>query len=148
VALRALGDWPDFAAAEPLLALASDANLKLAHHALAIQGIVRLVKTLDNQPPARRVDAALAALRAARRDEERRLALSALGVVPDAKAVEALRPLLGDASLKNDAGATALTLAEALRRGQRPLARQLAQAVRDANISEALNQRAEALLNR
>jgi HEAT repeat protein len=147
-AIRALGNWSDFGAVKPLLAIASDKDTKLTHYALALQGVVSLVKSAAAEPAESRVDAALAAMDACRRNDEKKLILSALGSVPHAKAVAAIKPMLTDANLKNEAGAAALTLADALRRTDRRAVRDLAQAVKDANISKSLNDRADRLLNR
>jgi hypothetical protein len=57
-------------------------------------------------------------------------------------------PLLEDANLKREAGAAALTLAEALRLTDRKTSRELAQAVKKAAISTSLSERADRLLNR
>lgn len=147
-ALRALGEWPDLAAAKPLLAIAQNPNTPLNQYALALQGVARLVRSAESEPAQARVEAATAALAAARRDEEKKLILSALGAVPDARAAAVLQPLLAEPNLKREAGAAALSLAESLRRTDRKTARQLAEAVRAANISDSLNQRADRLLNR
>jgi hypothetical protein len=115
---------------------------------LAIQAIVRLVRSSETESPAARVDAALAAMKAAPRDEERKLLLSALGSVPDRKAAEAIKPYLSDPKFQKEAGLAALNLAESLRKPDRSLARELAQAVKDAALSEDLTRRADAILKR
>lgn len=147
-AIRALANWPDFPATKALLVIALDPQVKRVHSVLAIQGVARLVKSSDKEPAAARVDAALAAMKAASRDEEKKLLLSALASVPDKRAAEAIRPFLSDPKFQKEAGLAALTLAESLRRSDRPAARELAQAVRDAGLSDDLNRRADAILNR
>jgi HEAT repeat protein len=147
-AIRALGNWSDFGAVKPLSAIAADKDAKLSQYVLAMQGIARLVKSSENEPAQARVDAATAALDTARRDDEKKLMLSALAAVPDARAAAAIKPLLSDANLKNEAGAAAMTLAESLRRTDRRTARDLAQAVKAANISNSLNERADRFLSR
>jgi len=147
-AVRALANWPDFPATKALLVIAYDPHVKLVHGVLAVQAVARLVKSAEKEPAAARVDAALAAMKVAPRDEERRLLLSALASVPDKRAAEAVRPYLSDPKFQREAGLAAMTLAEALRRSDRPTARELAQAVRDAGLSDDLNRRADAFLNR
>lgn len=147
-AIRALANWPDFLATESLLVVANDPRVKRLHSVLAIQAIARLVKSSDTEAPAARVDAALAAMRAAPRDEERKLLLSALGSVPDRKAADAIKSYLSDPKFQKEAGLAALNLADSLRKPDRPLARELAQAVKDAALSEALTRRADAILKR
>jgi HEAT repeat protein len=147
-AIRALAIWPEFPAAKALLVVAFDPHVKRVHCVLAIQGVARLVKNADKEPAAARVDAALAAMKVAPRDEEKKLLLSALASVPDKRAAEAIRPYLSDPKFQKEAGQAAMTLAEALRRSDRTAARELAQAVRDAGLSDDLNRRADAILNR
>ncbi len=147
-AIRALASWPDFAAVKPLLAIAADSNAKRAHSILAIQGVLRLAGSSDKEPAAARVDAALAAMNAATRDEDKKLALSALASVPDAKAANAIRPFLSDPQFKAEAGQAGLTLAEALLKSDKQAAKHLAQAVKDEDVSPELRARADAVLKK
>jgi HEAT repeat protein len=147
-AIRALSNWPDGSAIEPLLEMASDPNAPLNHNVLAIRGIARLIEADEKQPAPARVEAAVAALKAARRPDERKLALSALAAVQDRRAAEALRGFLKDSDLQEEAGTAGLTLAERMRRSNAAAARELAQAVRDANISDELNKKADSLLKK
>jgi HEAT repeat protein len=147
-AIRALANWPDFPAAKALLVIAYDPHVKGVHCVLAVQAVARLVKSADKEPVAARVDAVLAAMKAAPRDEEKKLLLSALASVPDKRAGEAIRPYLSDPKFQKEAGLAAMTLAEALRRSDRTAARELAQVVRDAGLSDDLNRRADAFLTR
>lgn len=146
-AIRALANWPDFPATKSLLVIATDPQTTRVHSVLAVQAVARLVKTADKESAAARVDAALAAMKAAPRDEEKKLLLSALASVPDKRAGEAIRPYLSDPKFQKEAGLAAMTLAETLRRSDRPAARELAQAVKDAGLSDSLNRRADAILN-
>src|SRR5262249_33869257 len=90
-AIRALANWPDFAATQPLLAIAADPNASRVHSVLAIQGVVRLVKGSEREPSAARVDAAQAALKACMRDQDKKLVVSAFAAVPSAKAADAIK---------------------------------------------------------
>jgi HEAT repeat protein len=147
-AIRALANWPDFPATKALLVIAYDPHVKVVHCVLAVQAVARLVKSADKEPATARVDAVLAAMKAAPRDEEKKLLLSALASVPDKRAGEAIRPYLSDPKFQKEAGLAAMTLAEALRRSDRTAARELAQVVRDAGLSDDLNRRADAFLTR
>jgi hypothetical protein len=147
-AIRALADWPDFLATRSLLVIAYDPHVKRVHSVLAIQGVARLVKSSEKEPAAARVDAALAAMKAAPRDEEKKLLLSALASVPDQKAAEAIKPYLGDPKFQKEAGLAAMNLAESLRKSDRPVAKELAQAVKDAGLTEDLTRRADAILKK
>ena len=147
-AIRALANWPDFLAAKSLLVIAFDPNAKRVHSVLAIQAVARLVKSSDKEPAATRVDAALAAMKAATRDEEKKLLLSALASVLDKKAADAIKPYLTVPRFQKEAGLAAMNLAEALRRPDRPVAKDLAQAVKDAGLSDDLTRRADAILKK
>ena len=147
-AIRALANWPDFPATQPLLAIAADANASRVHSVLAIQAVVRLVKASEKEPAAARLDAAQAAMKACRRDQEKKLVVSAYASVPDAKAADAIKAVLTDPGLKKEAGMAGMNLAQALFKTEKPVARSLAQAVKEANVSADLNRRAEAMLTR
>lgn len=145
-AIRALANWPDYEATAPLLAIAADANARPVHKVLAIQGVVRLVKAADKETAEARLDAALAAMKAARRDQEKQLVLSALAAVPSARSAEAIKSFLSDPNLKLEAGLAGVTLAGELRKTNKAVSMNLAQAVKDANVSESTTRKAEALL--
>jgi HEAT repeat protein len=146
-AVSALGNWPDFAAVKPLLTIASGKNAKLNHRVIAVQGVVRLVKSSENESASARADAALAAMNAAQRDEEKKLALSALGSVPDSRCAAAIKPLLSEPALKEEAGLAGVTLAELLLETDQAAAKDLARAVKAANVSPGIAKRADELLN-
>ena len=147
-AVRALGNWPDFAAAKPLLAIAENKEAKLNQYVLAMQGIVRLVKSVETETPDKRVELALAAMNAAKRDAEKKLALSALASVPHRKAAAALKPLLNDPALKKEACAAAISLAESLVRPDKRTAKDLATAIQAATEDQDILRRAARVLSR
>jgi HEAT repeat protein len=147
-AIRALANWPDFPATQPLLVIAADPHATRVHNVLAVQAVARLVKSSDKEPAPVRLKAALAAMNLAARDEEKKLVLSALASVPDSKAGEALKPFLGVPKYQQEAGLAAVTLAEALRKTDKPAAKDLAQAVKNAAISEEITRRADAILKK
>ena len=147
-AIRALANWPDFPATQSLLVIASDPHVTRVHNVLAVQAVARLVKSSDQEPAAARLKAALAAMNLAARDEEKKLVLSALASVPDRKAAEALKPFLGVPKYQQEAGLAAVTLAEALRKTDKPAAKDLAQAVKNAAISDDISRKADAILKK
>jgi HEAT repeat protein len=147
-AIRALANWPDFSATTPLLVIALDPHVTRVHNVLAVQGIARLVKSSDKEPAAIRLKTAIAAIHAAARDEDKKLLLSALASVPDKAAGDAIIPFLSMPKYQQEAGLAGITLAETLRRTDRPAARDLAQAIKNANLSEDLTRRADAILTR
>jgi hypothetical protein len=145
-AIRALANWPEFGATQPLLVIAADPNASQVHSVLAIQAVVRLVKASDKEPAAARLAAAQAAMNAAKRDQEKKQVVSAFASVPEAKAAEAIKALLSDPSLKREAALAGITLAESLVKTDKPAAQGLVQAIKDANVSDDLNRKAEAVL--
>ena len=147
-AIKTLGNWPDISAAKPLLALAADTTLKDDLHRQALQAIARLVKSSENEPAESLADAVLAAMRSARQDDETKLVLSALAFVPHPKAVEALKPMLASPQFKAEAGQAGIALAELLVKTNKAAGKELAQAVKEANVSPEITRRANRVLNR
>lgn len=148
-AIRALANWQEFAVTKTLLDIAANPQTSDVLCVLSLQGINRLAKASEQEPGAARVAAVQAAMKTARRDQERKLAVSSLGAIADRKAADALLPLLADPQWGRDAGTAALNLADALRRvNDRSTARKLAEAVKAANLGDELNKRADSILNR
>lgn len=111
-AVRALADWPDAAPADDLLAIAKTAE-KETHAVLALRGYLRLAAAKEC-PADRKPKMAAEALAAARRAEEKRLALGVLGSVKTPEALKAVVPCLDDKDLKEEAAAAAVEIAKAL----------------------------------
>ncbi len=141
--IRTLGDWPDFEAAQVLLDIASKPETSLTHHVLAIAGAVRLVKAGASAPLSDRADLCFSAFDYARRDEEKKLAISAMGSVPDKKVAERLLELVKNDALKIEAGLAAVELAGNMVRTDRQAAQNLAQVIRELNLSDEINRRAD-----
>ncbi|HUV66765.1 MAG TPA: HEAT repeat domain-containing protein, partial [Sedimentisphaerales bacterium] len=143
--IRTLGDWPDYEAAQVLLGIASGPQTSLTHHVLAIRGAVRLIKAGTNAPLSDRADLCFSAFDYARRDEEKKQAISAMGSVPDKKVAERLLELVKNDALKIEAGLAAVELAGNMARTDRQAAQDLAQKIRDLNLSDEINRRADDL---
>jgi hypothetical protein len=79
----------------------------------ALRGYIRILRQM-NLPADEKLAMCEAAFRAARRDEERRLVLAALGRIPSAKAISMLVPHLANPALAEDAAAAALAVGETL----------------------------------
>ena len=119
-AVRSLANWPDTAAAEPLLALAKAAG-KTPHQVLALRGYVRLAGLHKSN------DVKLKMLREAmalttRPDEKKRI-LAALGTVPTLESFEAILPHLETPALAEEAGAAAVRIADPVGRKNKALVR-------------------------
>jgi HEAT repeat protein len=147
VGIRTLSAWPDYEAAPILLEIALRPETSLTHYVLAVNGALRLVKTATTAPLSSRAELCLAAFDHARRDQEKKLAVSAMGFVPDNRVAQRLEQLFKNDNLKVEAGLAAVELARNMTATDRRAARDLAQKVRDANISNDINRRADRLLN-
>ncbi len=147
-ALVALGRWPTLDAAKPLLEIARRADAPERARSLAIEGVARLVESLDRSPVDARAEAALAALAAAKQDADKKAVLGALATVPHPESARAIQAMLGDAKFRNDAAQAGIELAELLVTTHRELAHDLARAIQQANISATLGRRAGAVLRR
>jgi len=112
-AVRALAAWEKPEALGDLRRIAEHAADE-AHQVLALRGFIRLVRAARD----RSADDTLADLDwargAAKRGEERKLVIAALGEVGAHGSLERLEPLLADATLKNEAAAAVVTVASAL----------------------------------
>jgi HEAT repeat protein len=144
--IRTLSDWPDYEAAQVLLGIASKPDTTLTHHVLAIGGAMRLVKAGTTAPLDDRAELCFSAFDHARRDEEKKLAVSAMGSVPDKKVAARLLDLVKDENLKAEAGLAAVELAGNMAMTDRQAAGELAQKIRDLNISDEINRRADGVM--
>jgi hypothetical protein len=145
-AIRALANWPEFDATRPLLTIAANPATKRVHNVLTVQALARLVQNSDKQPAPDRLQAAEGAMKAATRDEDKKLLLTSIASVPSAKAAETLKPFLSDPQFKKEAGLAGISLAQALLKPDARSARSLAQAIKDANVSPELNRKADNIL--
>ena len=111
-AQRALCDWPT-AEALPDLAKMVQAPPSPKLKILALRGYIRLAAAQEIAA-AEKAAALKQALGWSERDEERRLVLASLGGAPSPEALALAATCLDNASLKEDAGLAAVTLAESL----------------------------------
>ena len=109
-AVRALVAWPDKAAVPILTELAANTP-KANYHALALQGVVRLVGSADYTSD-ERIKILQNVIGNAKRVEEKRAALAGLGKVPDASTLTTILPLLDNADLREEASLAAITAAK------------------------------------
>jgi HEAT repeat protein len=110
-AARALEPWPDTAPATSLLEVAR-ATTDGALNALALRAVTALATRAPDAVARTRLLAAV--LAAARRPDEKRLALAGLQQSRTPEAFRAVVPALDDASVADEAAVAALTIAEAL----------------------------------
>ncbi len=125
-AVRVLGQWPTALPVTALLDLArdhTDATLRI----LALRGAIGLVK---REPDATRQLSSLnAALTLAQRPDEKRLALSGLGMLGHVKALELILPYLDDKTVVNEAALAALTIAESQARSDPKLMQEVSRQI-------------------
>jgi hypothetical protein len=118
-ALQALADWPDFAAAKPLIDIAAQSSTPLTDSVLAIKGSMRLIRTSLAAPLNERVALCLAAYSCARRDEERKEVISVMGILRSAEVGQKLLDIAAsNPALKAEAGAAAIQVVTSLYTGQ------------------------------
>ena len=144
-AVRVLADWPGTAAAADLLAIARGAE-ETKHRVLALRGYIRLAGR--EEKVAERTRMVGRALSAAERVEERRLALAALAEVPTPEALRLALAHMEEASLRSEAAAAVLGIAEGIAAEHPADARAGLEAVLRAVEAGRLRQRAERLLER
>ena len=123
-AIRALGEWPDAAAAPELLALARSAK-QLTHRVLALRGCVRVVGA-SPLPDDQKLRLLKDAMAAAKRPDDQRLVLAGLGDVHTVEALNVVAAFLGDSDLdenplQGEAAAAAVKIACPVSRGAKGL---------------------------
>lgn len=111
--VRALSDWPDPAVAPDLLEIAMTAA-KQTSQVLALRGYVRLANVPPDRPAAEKLKMYEQAMAAAKRPDEKRLVLGALGEMRLLDALKMAAPLMGDETVKEEAAATVVRIARNL----------------------------------
>ena len=109
-ALRALGDWPDIAAAPALLDYAKTTQ-NPTDSVLAMRGCLRLAG-LKDQPIAQRLSVYQGILAASQRPDEKKQALAGVADVQSAEALGVLVKYLADPALETDAAQATIRLAK------------------------------------
>jgi HEAT repeat protein len=111
-ALRALADWPDATAVDPLLTEAEQATQN-NERVLALRGAVRLLRQASEVSPAIKAQFQKA-LALARDTNEKKLVISGLADGQHAFAMEMLAPQLDDPAVRAEAVQAAITLSRRL----------------------------------
>jgi len=144
--VRTLANWPNFEAAKPLLELASKPQTSLTHYVLATRGTLRLITSDESASLEDRVALCFQAFDQSRRDDERRGVIAAMGSLPSQEVAERLLTLAHGETLKAEAALAAVELAGSVLRTDRQAATEYAEKIRDLNISDEVNRRAEAVI--
>jgi hypothetical protein len=145
-ALRTLCEWSKYEAVTPLLAMVSDKGTETKYHVLGLRGIVRLIQQSKAVSLDQRSADCLAAMEAARRSDEKKLVIAALGTLPTVQAADQLLAQIESGELRNEAGLALLDLAKAMPRNERQAARKIAQKLVDLKLTEDITKQAQALL--
>lgn len=145
-AVRALADWPDFAAAEDLLTLARSAETP-THRILSLRGYIRLVGLQSRRTPAETAELYRQAMALTERPDERRLVLAGLADVPDPAALALVEPLLADAALVNEAAAAAVKIARSISAAHPDVARAAAERVLAAGAGDDARRQARSVID-
>ncbi len=115
-ALRTLADWPNAAALPTLRDIAATAEKPLLQ-VLAFRGCVRLIP-MQNKKNAEKANEMNGLLALAKRVDERKLAVGAMGNLTDAQSMAYLRDYLQNDELKGEAASAIVNLSEKLRGGE------------------------------
>ena len=142
-ARRILCDWPSPDALPLIVDLATsspDETVKI----LALRGVVRLAPQAD-LPDGKKLEVLKQAMKLAKRDEERKLVLSALGNVPTPDALDSAASYVDDPAVKEEACIAAVAIAEKLPSRHDARVANVMSKVAKATADKALAERASAL---
>ena len=144
--VRVLAEWSDTAATADLAALAKSSESK-THKILALRGYIRLIGQ-STQPADQKLALCKDAMGLADRDEEKKLALGALGGVPSAEALAIVAPFLDNAATKDEAAAAAVAIGEKIADSHAPQTAAAMKKVLKATTNADLQKRATEVLQR
>ncbi len=149
-AVRMLSAWPTADAIGPLQRCAQGDNLR--HRVLAIRGLVRLASPRGDKPADVPMLAAVPllakVLKLAKRPEEKRLVLGALGGVATTKSLALAATLLDDPPVADEAGLAAVLIAEKMPPGNKDAVKSTMEKVFQKAPREAIRQRAKKVLEK
>lgn len=144
-AVRALADWPKTEALDPLQTVMEGAENE-THKILALRGYVRLLAKAKKMPADERLAKYLAVMSLAGRDAERKLVVGGIGTVKTRKALDVLVPYLDQPTLRAEAAAAVVAVAESVRGAAATVAVRRALAD-DVKAGKKLRARAKKLLD-
>ncbi|MGE5611987.1 MAG: HEAT repeat domain-containing protein [Bacillota bacterium] len=145
-AVRALSEWKDAAPMGDLLTIARE-DKDTANQILALRGYIRMAGIEGSQ-----ADAKLAAYRQAMelatRPDEKRLVLAGLGDVPHTDALKTVEPCLDDATLRREAFAAYVKIAEAIAGSEPSVAKEALKTVQEKAPDPRMRARAKSALEK
>ncbi|MBT4817981.1 MAG: HEAT repeat domain-containing protein, partial [Lentisphaerae bacterium] len=144
-AIRLLGGWPD-ASCDDVLAHIAETTSDDIHRVLAVRGLVRALALESDLSDADKLALIRRGMSAAKRPEDRKLVLSALGQVDSLGALEMCGEWIGDPELGEESGVAAETIVEAIKGTQRTACEVLLERFLLAPLPTAARSRLEATL--
>jgi HEAT repeat protein len=145
-AVRALAKWPDTTAAEALLEIFQNTQSQ-THRLLALRSLVRLLALPDDN---RRVQGTLEiygqVISSARGPEEKKLVLSGLANVSDAKALAMVQPFLQTEAVRAEAAMASIKIAGAIMQTHRDQAGTAMNELLAVSQDEDLRKQAEEII--
>ena len=149
-AIRALGDWKSPEPASALINLAKSTNDK-QERSLCLRSFFNLARQTEI-PAEQRLDLCKQASTMLETAEEKKLLLSAVSAINSDQVFDLVVPMLSDASVSEEAGATIVNVATRLLQPRRAVASQKTidalQKTTSANVSENVKKQANALLQK
>ncbi len=142
-AVRMISGWPDPAVASHLKELAGNVE-DLRHHVLAIRGMVRLAAPQKDKPAD--LNMLGDAMKLASRSQEKRLVLGAVGSAATPEALALAVSSLDNSSLLEEAGLSAVTIAERIKEGSKDEIRAAMEKVTGSVKNQTTRDRAQKVL--
>lgn len=146
VAVRVLSDWRDATARAALADIAKSSDSR-KHKILALRGFIRSVAE-SRESAGQKLALAQQAMAMADRDDEKKLVLGALGGVPSAQSLAMVVPYLDSPTMKDEAAAAAVAIAQRIAAGRNPAIAQAMIKVMQVTKNQSLQKRAKELLDR
>lgn len=112
-ALRGLAAWPDDTPAKDLLKVARETQSEI-HHALALRAYVRMIEVRKSRPVDETLAMCQTALEIARRPDEKREVLRAVGGISSPKALKLAESYLKDKAVVAEAAVAVVQVARAI----------------------------------
>ena len=146
IALRALCDWPT-ADALPVVTKLAKTSTNPTLKILALRGYIRLA-ALQDAPAAKKVEALKDAMGLAKRDDEKKLVLSALGVIATPESLALVSGCIDSPGLREEACLAAVNIAQIIfNQHPKPVAEALKKVAKSTKNRKVASQ-ANALLKR
>lgn len=144
-AMRTLAQFPNDKPAEELLEIAKTAG-ELKHRVLALRGYVRMAE--QNRKEDQRLSMLAAALEAAKRPDEKTLALGAMSKTRSPAAMKLVLGYMDDPKLADEAGLAAVAIGDRIRGGHRELVRDAMTKVLAKAKGQRVRKRAEDMMKK